>query len=119
MINWIYIIAGWILLNIVAKLIINSIERIYKDKIDTYIVKMFSIIIRQTIRFLLFIFLLPTIIIVSFIPKKIFPSFFNEFRKARDLVIYNKNWDIMWKKNIIKTFQLFKENKSSERFTNA
>jgi len=71
--TYIWIAISWIFLNIIVKLFVNSIERIFKDKIDNTILKIPSaskIILAQVIRLLLVVFFAPILVISFFIPSK-------------------------------------------------
>ncbi len=66
-----FIVIGWIFLNVVIKLFVNSIERIFKDKIDNLVIESpnyFKFVGIEIIRFILIIIASPTIIIFNIIP---------------------------------------------------
>ena len=81
-----WIVLGWIFLHVIVKLFVNSIERIYKNKIDNVVLKIHSttkIIFIQIIRILMIIFYAPIIIISFFIPHNNYRlSFFIVFRDS-------------------------------------
>lgn len=73
--DWIWIIIGWIFLNVIVKLFVNSIERIYKNKIDNLVSTIPSVLNtfwQESIRYSILLFLLPTLI-----PYLLFPKLFN------------------------------------------
>ena len=92
--EWVWIIAGWLFLNVIIKLIINSVERLYKDDIDKIVrlsVSKIKYFPPEIIRISLIIFLLPNILISKTL-FELFPSllkhpFFKEYKSFNDSVL--------------------------------
>jgi hypothetical protein len=86
----IFIIFGaWIALNVIFPLILNSIERLYQNRIDVLVKRCFNvivIIIMGATQVCLIVFLAPTIFLIAII-ERIWPAFF-EIKCVRDTGIY-------------------------------
>ena len=92
--EWFYIIAGWIFLNVLVKLFVNSIERIFKDKIDKSIKKapvVISGLFIEIVRLFLIVFYLP-LFIVKLIPLSISNSIIKEIRYTIDIILSKRRF---------------------------
>lgn len=96
MINLVYIILGWIFLNVVVKLFVNSIERVYKERIDSAVSMIPNLLSwSNLVRLIFIIFFLP-VLFLSFLPKAIFPFVINELRSIRAMLFQNRRWETAW-----------------------
>jgi hypothetical protein len=69
--EFIYIVLGWIFINVIVKLLINSIERVYKDKIDNLVLKappFARLLYIELFRFIMILILLPVILLLAVPP---------------------------------------------------
>jgi hypothetical protein len=111
--NWVFIIVGWIFLNIIVKLYVNAIERIYKENIDHIVSKtptFFKVIAIEFFRIVNIIFFTPLLIILAFF--WIFPrigtvAIFREFKSEIDLIIYTLFSKEKFRSDVMKAFPFF------------
>jgi len=78
MIDYLWVALSWFLINVFAKLLINSVERLYKDRIDSTVSAIPSAsksTLFQLLRLGLLLFFAPAILMVSVVPPR--------FRKGR------------------------------------
>ena len=90
-----WIIAAWILLNVIVKLFINSIERIFKDRIDQVVKKspyVLGVALVELFRYLLIILFLPTIVFVMLLPKRSKLRVFMEFIELKEFLFSRKRF---------------------------
>jgi hypothetical protein len=73
MIDYLWIALSWFLINVFAKLLINSVERLYKERIDRTVSAIPGAAKRtlfQLLRLGLLLFFAPAILMVSIVPSR-------------------------------------------------
>ena len=92
--EWLYIIAGWIFLNVLVKLFVNSFERIFKDKIDESVKRAPAVISSFLIEIIriVFIFLCLPYFIVKLIPLSISNKFIQGIRYTTDILLSKRGF---------------------------
>jgi hypothetical protein len=92
--EWFYIIAGWIFLNVIVKLFVNSFERIFKERIDESVKKAPSVMRNFFIEIIriIFIALCLPYFIVKLIPLSISNRFIEEIRNTTDIMLSKRGF---------------------------
>ena len=72
--KWVWIVVAWILLNVVVKLFVNSLERVLKDKIDLVVRRspiFLLLALVEILRYISIIWFLPAIIVIELLPRRV------------------------------------------------
>jgi len=93
--EWLWIAVGWLFLNVIVKLLVNSFERIYKDRINDILLKtpgflVFSLV--EALRILFILFFLPTITLVSIFPNRVEWQSIQEIKSTFDFILSKRRF---------------------------
>jgi len=87
-----YVFLAWFLGNVIGKLLVNSIERIFRDKIDETVKKapvIISVSFIELIRYCLIVFFVPIMLLEILIPNSIQWNYIQEIRYSKN-ILFNK-----------------------------
>jgi hypothetical protein len=93
--EWLWIILGWVFLNIIVKLLINSIERVLKDKIDTTVQKsplLLRYVFNEAFRYTFILILAPMLIVAKLFPRPSKIKFILEIQASSDFLFSRKRF---------------------------
>ena len=118
----IYIVIGWIFLNALIPLLINSFERLYQSQIDLLVKGLIStvkFIFWKLIHFLLFILFIPTIAVVK-ITERVYPQLLKTDFLVKTEIAYTVNalLKIEFPANVLRDREEKNEKEASEKKQN-
>ncbi|HUJ88587.1 MAG TPA: hypothetical protein VLX12_00215 [Syntrophorhabdales bacterium] len=93
--EYVWVVVGWILLNIVAKLFTNSLDRVYGEKIDDIVASSpsgIAAVLWGLFRAFLIVFFMPAFLATTIIPKSLRHRTYFEYLYDLRRAILTKNF---------------------------
>jgi hypothetical protein len=93
--NWLWIAFGWVFLNVIVKLLVNSLERLHREKIDDFVssLPMFAHSLWVDVfRISLLVVLLPSLISCFLFPKLFRYSFFRNIKYSIEFCLSQRRF---------------------------
>jgi hypothetical protein len=94
-IEWLCIVISWVFINVIVKLLVNSLERVFKDRIDEAVKKspiFLKFFFVEFFRILFVIFLLPTIILSKSFPRTTKSPLINHIQTTVNFLLSKKRF---------------------------